>query len=95
MSSEAPPYHGQSWWLVEAEAVDRGGECPPLREELDADVVIVGGGYTCLWTAYALLELAPRTRVVLLEDKTCGSGPSGRNAGSSARYSVESEQKVS
>ena len=86
MSSEAPPYLGRSWWLVEAEGVDRGGECPPLREELDADVVIVGGGYTGLWTAYSLLELAPRTRVVLLEDKTCGSGPSGRNAGFCGGY---------
>jgi glycine/D-amino acid oxidase-like deaminating enzyme len=46
-----------------------------------ADVCIVGGGYTGLWTALALKEREPSSRVVLLEAATCGSGPSGRNGG--------------
>ena len=47
----------------------------------DAEVVIVGGGYTGLWTAYRLLELDPQRRVVVLEMDVCGGGPSGRNGG--------------
>jgi glycine/D-amino acid oxidase-like deaminating enzyme len=46
-----------------------------------ADVCIVGGGYTGLWTALALKQREPSARVVLLEAATCGSGPSGRNGG--------------
>jgi glycine/D-amino acid oxidase-like deaminating enzyme len=44
-------------------------------------VVVVGGGYTGLWTALALRERMPDARVVLLEAEICGHGPSGRNGG--------------
>ncbi|MER7186436.1 FAD-binding oxidoreductase [Streptomyces hyaluromycini] len=58
---------------------------PAVREPLDgdasADVVIVGGGYTGLWTAYYLKKAAPFLRVTLLEQKFCGYGASGRNGG--------------
>ncbi|MFF9816668.1 NAD(P)/FAD-dependent oxidoreductase [Streptomyces sp. NPDC014006] len=58
---------------------------PPVREPLpgdtSADVVIVGGGYTGLWTAYYLKKAAPFLRVVVLEQKFCGYGASGRNGG--------------
>lgn len=69
-------------WLREALA-DEGDPPPnlPLTGRTDADVVVVGGGYTGLWTAYQLLEGDPRLRVVLLEMDTCGGGPSGRNGG--------------
>jgi glycine/D-amino acid oxidase-like deaminating enzyme len=46
-----------------------------------ADVCIVGGGYTGLWTALALKEREPSLRVVLVEAEVCGAGPSGRNGG--------------
>ena len=49
--------------------------------EQHADVVIVGGGYTGLWTALRIREQAPETRVVVLEADFCGSGASGRNGG--------------
>jgi glycine/D-amino acid oxidase-like deaminating enzyme len=81
MTPEAPPYLGRSWWLLEALAADPGAACPPLREDVDADVVVVGGGYTGLWTAHRLLELAPGLGVVVLERDICGGGPSGRNGG--------------
>ena len=46
-----------------------------------ADVAILGGGYTGLWTALRIRELEPSARVVILEEDLCGSGPSGRNGG--------------
>src|SRR5262249_59036702 len=47
----------------------------------EADVAIVGGGYTGLWTALSVRELDPSARVVVLEAALCGEGPSGRNGG--------------
>lgn len=43
-------------------------------------MVILGGGYTGLWTAYRLMEITPGARIVLLESDICGGGPSGRIA---------------
>jgi glycine/D-amino acid oxidase-like deaminating enzyme len=54
---------------------------PPLRGTITADVAIVGGGYTGLWTALRITELEPRARVVVVEADICGGGPSGRNGG--------------
>ena len=68
--------HG--WWLEEAGAVEPAA---PLEGELDADLAIVGGGYTGLWTAWHALAAAPDARVVVLERDVCGHGPSGRNGG--------------
>jgi glycine/D-amino acid oxidase-like deaminating enzyme len=71
-----------SWWLEDALA--REGDpapSPALAGDATADVAIVGGGYTGLWTALALRERAPELRVTLLEAEICGHGPSGRNGG--------------
>ncbi|HET6875882.1 MAG TPA: FAD-binding oxidoreductase [Acidimicrobiales bacterium] len=54
---------------------------PALVGEVDADVCIVGAGYTGLWTAWALLGAAPSLRVVLVEARQVGFGASGRNGG--------------
>src|SRR3712207_505460 len=54
---------------------------PPLAHDADADVVVLGGGYTGMWTAWFLTERAPGIDVVLLEHDICGGGPSGRNGG--------------
>ena len=43
--------------------------------------MIVGGGFTGLWTAYFLTERKPDLGVVVLEQDICGGGPSGRNGG--------------
>ncbi|WP_079429036.1 NAD(P)/FAD-dependent oxidoreductase [Streptomyces katrae] len=53
----------------------------PLTTDATADVAIVGGGYTGLWTAYYLKRAAPDLRVTVLEQKFCGYGASGRNGG--------------
>ena len=69
----------RSLWLEEALAGE--DDAGPLREDLRADVCIVGGGYTGLWTALALKEREPSLDVVLLEADVCGGGASGRNGG--------------
>lgn len=46
-----------------------------------ADVVIIGGGYTGLWTALWLAELQPSTDIVVLEAEHVGFGASSRNGG--------------
>ena len=76
------PGRERSWWLREALAAE--GEplpAPALAGDETADVAIIGGGYTGMWTAYFLSERAPGTRIVLLEEDICGGGPSGRNGG--------------
>ena len=54
---------------------------PRLEHHEDADVVIVGAGYTGLWTAYYLLTSVPGIRVTLVEAEHAGFGASGRNGG--------------
>jgi glycine/D-amino acid oxidase-like deaminating enzyme len=54
---------------------------PPLAEDLDCDVAIIGAGYTGLWTAYYLKKADPSLRIVVLERKVAGFGASGRNGG--------------
>ena len=72
----------ESWWLEQALAAEGNpSPAPALSADATADVAIVGGGYTGLWTALALRERAPELRVTLLEAEICGDGPSGRNGG--------------
>ena len=71
----------RSLWLQEALAAEDGVASSELREAVQADVCVVGGGYTGLWTALRVLELEPDASVVLLEADICGGGPSGRNGG--------------
>ena len=54
---------------------------PPLTEDLDVDVCIVGGGFTGLWTAHSLALADPSLRVAVLEREVAGFGASGRNGG--------------
>jgi glycine/D-amino acid oxidase-like deaminating enzyme len=53
----------------------------PLPGDRDADVAIIGAGYTGLWTAHHLLRHDPSLRVVVLEREIAGWGASGRNGG--------------
>jgi glycine/D-amino acid oxidase-like deaminating enzyme len=66
------------WWRA------RGG-FPPRRPSLpgaaDADVCIVGAGFTGLWTAYYLKRADPSLRIIVLEAAFAGFGASGRNGG--------------
>jgi glycine/D-amino acid oxidase-like deaminating enzyme len=54
---------------------------PALAGDREADVCIVGGGFTGLWTAYELKRADPSLSVVVLEARQVGFGASGRNGG--------------
>lgn len=53
----------------------------PLPGDTDADVAIVGAGYTGLWTAYYLIRADPTLRIAVVEAEQAGFGASGRNGG--------------
>jgi len=57
---------------------------PPLSADETADLVVVGGGFSGLWTALRAVERDPGRRVVLLEAGRCGDQASGRNGGFAA-----------
>lgn len=54
---------------------------PPLTSNITADIVLVGAGYTNLWTAYYLKKAKPELDIVILEREVTGFGASSRNGG--------------
>src|SRR4051794_4393569 len=54
---------------------------PSLVGGVEADLVVVGGGYTGLWTALQAKESDPDRDVILVEAATIGWAASGRNGG--------------
>jgi glycine/D-amino acid oxidase-like deaminating enzyme len=72
----AAPKNSIYWW--ETEPVVPG---PKLAGSQRADVCIVGGGYTGMWTAYFLKRAEPSLEVAILERSWAGSGASGHNDG--------------
>lgn len=70
-----------SLWHDTISADEWGAPRPPLTTDTEADVAIVGAGYTGLWTAYYLLQRDPSLKVVLLEANAVAYGASGRNGG--------------
>lgn len=68
------------FWLKEALG-GRELELNALEGDVRADVAILGGGFTGLWTALRLKELEPALEVAVVEKNFCGSGASGRNGG--------------
>ncbi len=78
------------------ETTEPPAERPALAGNRDADVVIVGAGYTGLWTAYYLAKADPELRIVVLEARTAGFGASGRNGGwCSALFPVSTRRLAS
>lgn len=67
-----------SFWL---DTIETPLAEPSLTADTTADLVVVGGGYTGLWTALLAKEADPGRDVLLLESHTCGWAASGRNGG--------------
>jgi glycine/D-amino acid oxidase-like deaminating enzyme len=72
-------YRSYSYWLETCG--DDLTPRPPLSGTVDADVAILGAGYTGLWTAYFLLKHQPSLKIVIVEREIAGFGASGRNGG--------------
>ena len=77
------------YWLEQALALDSGAPCETLTGDTRAQVCIVGGGYTGLWTAIMLKEQNPELDVLLIEADICGAGASGRNGGCALSWSAK------
>ncbi len=65
------------FWLDDVTHVDR----PALTQGMEADLVIVGAGYTGLWAAVQAKERDTQRSVVVVEAHTVGWAASGRNGG--------------
>ena len=85
-------YRDYSLWLdaLEEDLTSR----PPLPGDIQADVAIVGAGYTGLWTAYYLLRDDPSLRIALIESEIAGFGASGRNGGWCSALFAASRGKI-
>jgi glycine/D-amino acid oxidase-like deaminating enzyme len=84
-------YAQTSFWLSDSNdsLIPRSA----LQRSEDADVAILGAGYTGLWTAYYLLKAQPDWKVVVLERDIAGFGASGRNGGwCSPRFPVSASE---
>ncbi|MGM0987785.1 MAG: NAD(P)/FAD-dependent oxidoreductase [Pseudomonadota bacterium] len=76
-------YEDASFWLSQM-GVQKPRE--PLSGDRAADVVIIGAGYTGLWTAYYLKKHSPNLDVAIVEANISGYGASGRNGGWAVGY---------
>ncbi|WP_375431287.1 NAD(P)/FAD-dependent oxidoreductase [uncultured Friedmanniella sp.] len=54
---------------------------PRLVDDVEADLVVVGAGFTGLWAALQAVEADPTRQVVLLEGDRIAEGATGRNGG--------------
>jgi len=66
------------YWLDRA---DRPAARPALTGDIEADLVVIGGGLSGLWAAYEARRRFPEWSVVLLEGQRIAEGASGRNGG--------------
>ncbi|TFZ02593.1 FAD-dependent oxidoreductase [Ramlibacter henchirensis] len=75
-----------SVWLEEAMAAEPGFTPAVLEGDTRADVCMVGGGFTALWTALRLKEQSPALDIAIVEAGLCGQGASGRNSGATGHW---------
>jgi putative aminophosphonate oxidoreductase len=79
----------RSFWFEQALQLDRSGCAPTLYGDTSADVCIVGGGYTGLWTAIQLKKANPQLNITIIEADMCGAGASGHNGGCMTTWSTK------
>jgi glycine/D-amino acid oxidase-like deaminating enzyme len=73
-------YFLDNFWFETAD-LERQVINAPLKGIHKADILIIGGGFTGLSSAYHLSREFPNKKIVLLEGACCGYGASGRNGG--------------
>lgn len=73
------------WWSTLPEELATSTRYA-LHSDIDVDVVIVGAGYTGLWTAYYLQQRDPNLNIAILDAEVAGYGASGRNGGWCSAY---------
>ena len=73
-------YSLDNFWFKDAD-LERQEINAPLKGSHKADIVIIGGGFTGLSSAYNLKRRFPDKKIVVLEGACCGYGASGRNGG--------------
>ncbi|MGB3484247.1 MAG: FAD-dependent oxidoreductase [Mycobacterium sp.] len=78
MTDEIAATGGVSFWYNE---IGRPTPTDVLDGPAEADVAIVGAGYTGLWLAYYLKKARPELSIRVLEQQFAGYGASGRNGG--------------
>lgn len=81
MSTPYPGWPGTAWPLSLWRDGSERWNFPPPDTDTDADVVIVGAGFTGLWTAYSLTSIDPGLSVIVIDAMQPGYGASGRNGG--------------
>lgn len=78
-----------SYWFKQALEIELPETAIPLQQNIHADVAIVGGGYTGLWTAIMIKQQSPEKQVVVIEKGLCGGGASGANGGCMLTWSTK------
>jgi glycine/D-amino acid oxidase-like deaminating enzyme len=73
--ADADPY---PYWYDDADEPESN---PTLVRTESCDLLIVGGGYTGLWTAIIAKERDPSREIILIDAHEVGSAASGRNGG--------------
>src|SRR5258708_4157799 len=68
-----------SFWYADTGGIPQYRD--PLQGDTDADVCVVGAGFTGLWTCYYLKKADPTLRIAVLEKAFAGFGASGPNGG--------------
>ena len=66
------------YWL---DRKDRPAATPPLVGPHETDLLVIGGGFTGLWTALLAKQESPEKSVLLVDGGRVGDGASGRNGG--------------
>lgn len=75
------------WWLENSTQHGANQTTTlPLVGRRDCDVLVIGAGYTGLWTALALKQKDPQLDVVVIDSSVIGAGASGLNGGIMAGY---------
>ncbi|AET92074.1 FAD dependent oxidoreductase [Burkholderia sp. YI23] len=78
VANKLPQHLGESGWVT---MLPRRTPRPSLDGEVNADIVVIGGGFAGLSAARRLAQLDPKLDVVILEAGEIAEGATGRNSG--------------